>query len=77
MIASSSLETGFSEADRVALGERLTVLQDPRAAPWRSHRGQEVYPVPPKLHVEVQLLEWTAHGQARHLSYKGMASSEP
>jgi ATP-dependent DNA ligase len=68
------VETGFSEADRLAIGERLAALQDPRAAPWRSHRGQAVYPVVPQLKVEVQLLEWTPQGQARHLSYKGMAS---
>jgi bifunctional non-homologous end joining protein LigD len=71
------VETGFSEDDRLALGERLAELQDERAVPWRSHRGQAVYPVPPKLRVEVQLLEWTAQGQARHLSYKGVAGSAP
>ena len=59
------------------LGERLAELQNERAVPWRSHRGQAVYPVVPKLRVEVQLLEWTAQGRARHLSYKGMPASLP
>jgi bifunctional non-homologous end joining protein LigD len=68
------VETGFSEDDRVELGRRLVALQDPVAVPWRQHRGQPVYPVRPELTVEVQLLEWTALGQARHMSYKGTES---
>ena len=66
------VEAGFSEADRIELGKRLAGLQEPTAVPWRQHRGQPVYPVRPELTVEVQLLEWTALGQARHMSYKGL-----
>ena len=67
------VEAGFSEGDRAELGRRLVDLQDPTARPWREHRGQPLYPVRPELTVEVQLLEWTALGQARHMSYKGIA----
>ena len=67
------VETGFNEADRVDLGRRLVALQQPAAEPWRSHRGQPVYAVSPEVRVEVQFLEWTGQGLARHLSYKGMA----
>ena len=67
------MEAGFSEGDRAELGRRLVDLQDPTARPWREHRAQPLYPVRPELTVEVQLLEWTALGQARHMSYKGIA----
>jgi bifunctional non-homologous end joining protein LigD len=66
------VEAGFSETDRAELGRRLDDLKEPTAVPWRQHRGQPVYPVRPELTVEVQLLEWTALGQARHMSYKGV-----
>ena len=46
--------------------------KEPTASPWRQHRGQPVYPVRPELTVEVRLLEWTALGQGRHMSYKGV-----
>ena len=68
------VETGFSEPDRAELGRRLADLQESTAVPWRHHRGQPVYPVRPELTVEIQLLEWTALGQARHMSYKGLKS---
>ncbi len=68
------VEAGFSEADRIELGKRLADLQEPTAVPWREHRGQPVYPVRPELTVKIQLLEWTALGQARHMSYKGIAN---
>jgi hypothetical protein len=59
------------------LGRRLVDLQEPTAVPWREHRGQAVYPVRPELVVEVQLLEWTALGLARHVSYKGVKAQVP
>ena len=67
------VETGFNEADRVDLGRRLRTLQPTAPEPWRSHRGQPVFGVPPELRVDVQFLEWTNQGQARHLSYKGVS----
>jgi bifunctional non-homologous end joining protein LigD len=70
------VEAGFTEADRVELGRRLVDLQDPTAVPWRQHRGWPVYAVRPELSVEVQLLEWTSFGHARHLSYKGTRESQ-
>ena len=69
------VEAGFSEADRVDLGQRLPPLQHWSGSPWRSHRGQPVYAVTPELWVEVQFLEWTEQGQARHLSYKGISDA--
>jgi ATP-dependent DNA ligase len=69
------VEAGFSQTDRAELGRHLVDLQDPNAVPWREHRGQPVYPVRPEVTVEVQLLEWTALGQARHMSYKGMSNT--
>ena len=67
------VETGFCEADRIDLGRRLWALQPAAAEPWRSHRGQPMYTVSPEVSVDVQFLEWTGQGLARHLSYKGMA----
>jgi ATP-dependent DNA ligase len=64
------VEAGFTEADRVELGRPLALLQDEHAPPWRMHRGQPVYAVRPEVLVEVQFLEWSDRGQARHLSYK-------
>jgi ATP-dependent DNA ligase len=69
------VEAGFSEADRVELGRRLGPIQVAGAGPWRTHRGKPVYAVAPKVSVEVQLLEWTEQGRARHLSYKGLPLS--
>jgi bifunctional non-homologous end joining protein LigD len=68
------VEFGFSESDRIDLGQRLAALQNPSALPRRQHRGQPVYPVPLGLRVEVQYLEWSEHGQARHVSYKRMVT---
>jgi bifunctional non-homologous end joining protein LigD len=68
------VEFGFSESDRIDLGQRLVALQHPTALPWRQHRGQPVYPVPPGLRVELQYLECSEHGQARQVSYKQVAT---
>ena len=65
------VEIGFTDADRIELGRRLGAIGDHSAPPWR-HRGEAVYAIPPVLQVEVQLLDWTDQGQARHLSYKGV-----
>ena len=70
------VEVGFSEVDRIELGRQLAPLQHPSAPPWRSHRGQPVYAVAPELRIEVQLLESTDQGQARHLSHKGRRSTD-
>ena len=66
------VEAAFSEADRIELGRRLVALQHGGDSSWRVHRGHMVYAVAPELRVLVQFLEWTNHGQARHLSYKGL-----
>ena len=69
------VEVGFSEADCAKLGRRLAPLQQPSTTPWRSHRGQPVCGTRPELRVEVQFLEWTDQGRARHLSYKGISGA--
>ena len=73
LIYAGRVGTGFSERTLKELGRQLAALAR-SDSPFAAHRllPRDAHYVEPRLVAEVEFSEWTAEGQLRHPSFKGL-----
>ncbi|MFO7653688.1 MAG: DNA ligase D [Candidatus Krumholzibacteriia bacterium] len=79
LVFAGKVGTGFTEASRASLGERLAGLER-KTSPFRDpprEPAKRVHWVRPELVCEVEFTEWTTDGLLRHPSFKGLREDKP
>jgi bifunctional non-homologous end joining protein LigD len=75
LVYAGKVGTGFSDRTLVELEERLSAMEQEKAAvenPPRGAQARGVHWVRPELVAEVEFTEWTGDGRIRHPSFQGL-----